>query len=379
MKKTKATETKKNVLAGAETNYIEETLKFVESEEMRKHLHKWLTSGSVRRLTEICADIVFNAPVPLEHKLPTLKLLSEHESHKSLYIEGYFQDVKRALDERYNSSEGMTYELSLCDEPDDFDEEPMKFKSFDEAVEHLKSLDEQAEGVDLEDADTKDRLLYSGVLTFDDVVLRHKARKQKTDDSKYEGHIVYTLSKHPLDVNENMVARWYLNEAGEVLYSDYYNDDIPGNLNLPVPFAAGDIVITDCRPFGHEQKVLILENLDTFDSVDGSSVPCIFINRYNNIDACHFKYIEFSDSVPAFISPLYRAKTFSGELSQFEAPLEVIRKVIANNPRLTREMFLCLNNFNMYASGENKYVKDSISRFKNYGIGWEAFKKGFGL
>jgi hypothetical protein len=172
-----------------------------------------------------------------------------------------------------------------------------------------------------------------------------------------------------------------LNESGEILYSEYFSDQTPGILNLPIPFAPGDIVMTDCRPFGHEQKVLILENSDTFDFVDGYGVTCLFVNMYGNIDGGCFKANAFSpNSEDRYVSGLYRAKTFTGELTEDEAPLEVIRKAIKDNPKLGRD--LC-----RYVEGIKARTKilsdfpgefgDFFSNLKYTGVPLKQLKKEF--
>ena len=369
--------TKGNKANGLDTNYVEETLKFVESDEMKKHLRKWFASGSVRRPIDICAEIVYNAPVPLEQKLPILKLLSKHEEKKDSESEMYFQVTKAQIDDRYNKTEGMVYDLTLYNTYDSYNEEGIKFDSFDEAIEHIKSLDKQAKCINKDEAEIQKCLMKSNLLTLDEAVLRQKIKGYEN-----EYGLVYELDMVPSNELGNLRARWYLNEIGEILYATcFLRDVIPGRLNIPTPFVAGDIVIADCQPFGCEQKVLILENEDTFDWVDGCSVTCVFINKYGNIDVGYFKSNEFLQRpYSTYISALYRAKTFTGELSKRDAPLGVIKDALAKRPKLGREMFTCLNNLKMYTLGMHPSIK-SNGRYKDesYGIGWDAFKKGFGL
>ena len=283
--------TKGSFAAGAETNYIEETLKFVESDEMRELLRKWFASKNVRNPVQICAEIVYNAPVAIEQKLPTLKLLFKHDKSKDASSEAYVDVIQKCLEARYNEIEGMVYDLVLytkCDNLDDaYNGETKKFMSFDETIEHIKSLNKQGNDLNMNESETQKFLENSSLLTLDEVALYHQAM----------GHgnvLVYALKKYPKESYGELRVCWYLNEVGEILYANYgFNCEIPGRLNLPTRFATGDIVIADCQPFGDEQKVLILENEDTFKSVDGSGVTCIFINKYGNIDAGYFKSNEF--------------------------------------------------------------------------------------
>ena len=363
--KTKKVE-KVNAIPGVQTDYIQETLKFIESDEMRSHLQKWFDSGSVGHTADACAEIVFHAPVSLEQKLPLLELLSKHEEGRNSYAKMYLQDAQKALDERYNSS--MEYGLYLYGygDADGYDENTIMFKSFDEAVKHIKSLDKQV--------DINDHLLHSKDLTLDNFVFRARALGQ-------EHSIIYAIEQYPL--GETSVC-WYLNDAGELLYSDYYTDQFPGGLRIPAPFAPGDIVMTDCRPFGDEKKVLILENSNPFDYWDGSGVTCLFINKYDNIDAGYFKNSEFvmDCKYSRYVSGFYRAKTFTGELEEDEAPLEVIRKAIKDNPKLGHDIFRYVDEIKR----STKILADFPGEFGEYfsklkytGVPLKLLKKEFGL
>ena len=366
--------TKGNTVAGLEANYIEETLKFVESNEMKEHLRKWFASGGVRRPFDTCAEIVYKAPVAIEQKLPTLKLLAKHDKSKDTSSREYVDAMQKYLDARYNETEGMVYDLDLYTECDCYNEERIKFKSFDEAIEHIKSLEKQANSINMDETETRKSLQNSDLLALDEAAQRQKIKG-------YKNGLVFALEKYPKEAYDELHVTWYLNKVGEILYTDFCFGEIPGRLNLPTRFAAGDLVIADCQPFGGEQKVLILENEDIFKSVDGSGVTCIFINEHGNIDAGYFKSNEFLPNPDrTYVSALYRARTFTGGLSEGETPLGVIREALAKRPKLGREMFMCLNNLKMYAIGEYSNTNEnSISKLKSYGIGWEVFKKRFGL
>ena len=78
--------------------YFEETLKFIESEEMRAHLRKvapeWLDRG--RRARHTCTEIVSSAPAPLERKIPVLELIAEQTQVEENDFENPAKFVKQS-------------------------------------------------------------------------------------------------------------------------------------------------------------------------------------------------------------------------------------------------------------------------------------------
>ena len=368
MKKTNATRTKNNVPTGAETNYIEETLKFVESEEMREHLHKWLTSGSVRNVIDLCAEIVVHAPVHIERKLPILKLLMENATKDcDLSNDNISGDIvwefEEAIYEQHwyyedgqDNPAGTMYKLRMYGVSHG---EEKDFQFFDEATQHLHSSIQQNTSNSNETSCIK--------------------------NLKQDG--VHVIEKWVPDSRESGIKlwiKWFLNNAGDILY--FYmpstNNDIlcavPGRPKYMVPFQPGDIVTTDCSPFGMEKKVLILENNDTFDSVNSDGVTCLFLNDSNNIEIGYFKSNEFLNNPElTHVSALYRAKTYTGELSESEAPLKVIGAVIKDIPEIGRKIFRHLHIFRIPMSA---FPRDIGSiEYNRYGVSWKFFKKEFGL
>jgi len=59
-------------------NYIDETLKFIESDEMREYLHVYFSDEDNKIwLRNKCAEIVSNAPTNALLKIPVLDLITE--------------------------------------------------------------------------------------------------------------------------------------------------------------------------------------------------------------------------------------------------------------------------------------------------------------
>jgi len=388
--KTKTVATKGNNPSTTEVgaNYIEETLKLVESEEVREHLLKWLTSGSVRNPVKICAEIVYLAPIPIDQKLAMLQGLLKYEDLKHPKIPSYIREIQNANKERNINPDGHNYYLFL----NSSNESHLEFDSFSDAVEHIQSLNAQA------DSDTNDLSYYKSLKFWDidNQVLRTKfARKQVVDDSMNTSdlnwitlclntNISYRITKYIPDAkyeDEGTELSWFLNEDGEIVYSDG-DIDVPTYLNVPMPFQPGDIVITEGKPFTEERKVLILENNDTFNSVDSHGVTCLYKNIHGNYDVGLFKFYDFQIDSKCCVPALYRAKTYAGEVSDGEVNyvFDSASKAIKKNPALGREIYNRLNSFQMLNSSFVSYNSNGTrSAIHYHGISGDCLKQGFGL
>ena len=89
--------------------YIEETLKFIESDEMRDYLRTrldWFGPEWFGRAK--CTQVVSFAPAPLERKIPVLKLIAkqtEYDSEHDYYAPSKLAEcAQMALDERYSNT-----------------------------------------------------------------------------------------------------------------------------------------------------------------------------------------------------------------------------------------------------------------------------------
>ena len=98
------------------------------------------------------------------------------------------------------------------------------------------------------------------------------------------------------------------------------------DLNLPVPFHAGDLVTIDCRPSEPVSRAVILEVGDNWDC-------CCLQALYRNDDGTwstgavkhgHVFPVHHSPN----ISPLYRLASFHGRLSEEEQLLEQVSRYV---------------------------------------------------
>lgn len=123
----------------------------------------------------------------------------------------------------------------------------------------------------------------------------------------------------------------YMVLGTEVCYFSSSRREHPGfsiyhDVNLPVPFHAGDIVTIDCRPYRDVRHVVILEVGDNRDCC------CLQALHYAgsgtwNIGAVKHGHVFPSGRSPA-LSPLYRLASFHGQLPEEERLLEQVSRHI---------------------------------------------------
>ena len=120
-------------------------------------------------------------------------------------------------------------------------------------------------------------------------------------------------------------------EVCYVAHNDSLRWDWPGfstdrDLNLPVPFQAGDIVTIDCRPFREVHHVVILEVGDNCDCC------CLQALHYAGSGTWDIGAVKHGNVFPngrsPSLSPLYRLASFRGQLPEEERLLEKVSRYV---------------------------------------------------
>jgi hypothetical protein len=336
------------------TDYIEETLKFIESKEMREYLRTRLNWFGDEYSGNTCTEIVANARAPVETKLPALELIAEQAEYD---LEHHWNNpvmlaksARTALNERYdNTPPGTIFTLKYSyrwDRKKHIHEETSPFVDFDAALLDIK------EGS--EDWRPQDHL---GDVWYD------IAKWLPGENGKFDHY-----------------CEWTLNAVGDIWFFDYWNGNEPedweelynclGELNLPVPFQVGDIILADCRPFARERRVLIT---DIGDNRDCCSLTCIFMEPDEKVGIGAFKHNGFLSRAydeETCISALYRAERWKFDLPDDEAPLGIIRDAIMKDHYLIKQI-----EDRIWESIDRQYRDDKDRQ----GINWEELKSRFGL
>lgn len=307
-------------------SYLEESLSFIESKEMRDYLRVELPK--FHSIAMFCADIVAYAPAPIERKLPVLEQIVQEAKPElaydgapfTIYASRFAQSCRTALAERYSGPDGTIFWLKASSYDDDrsclFDNE--FFTRFDAAIRYLEQLAEE-----------------------------------NPDDCAFEG-LSYTITKYVPDGKDGLVeyCTWYLNNTRELWYFEYecsrsdfqegwrdlfdYLGDGP---NLPVPFQPGDIVVADCLPYAAPCRVLILD-IGIGDNRDCCCISALSIGKNGLLFSGAFKHNHFlsyrGDS--SRVSGLYRAARWTGALTAEEESFAVLSPLIHAKPELGIEI-----------------------------------------
>lgn len=108
-------------------------------------------------------------------------------------------------------------------------------------------------------------------------------------------------------------------------HRDRYAFSTDVDLNLPVPFHAGDIVTIDCRPFAPVNHAAILEMGDNWDCC---CLQALHRESDGTWDIGAVKHGHVSPSRFLELSPLYRLSTFHGQLPEDERLLEQVSSFV---------------------------------------------------
>lgn len=321
--------------------HIKESLKFIESEEMRDYLRE--NTGLLNSWD--CTRIVTFAPAPIERKIPVLDLIAEQSGYDGNFYNPakIAAECRTALAERYDNPPGTIFWLRAWSRHEEyFYYGDIFFTDFDAAVCYLKE------------------------------------QQKELDDPNTACCFSHSIEKYIPGENGAMkeYCEWMLDRSGEIWYFDYgsaigskfapkgwdalwdYGGD---SLYLPVPFKPGDIILADCRPFAKERHVLIT---DVGDNHDCCSVQCLYLLPNGKLNIAAFKHNGFfwGTEENSHISGLYRASLWHGELSEDEAPLCVVSAALKANPLL--------------GDGLQAFIMKDRA---DWGVTWEQLKNEFGF
>lgn len=337
-----------NQHVGGMENYIEASLVFLESEEMRDYLREELPKFRWNAMA--CADIVAYAPASIEQKLAALERIAKEAEPEpawdgepfTKYAAAFARACRMALEERYSGPEHAMFWL--------------RGESYDEDM-YSYILD-------------SDISFYTTFFTEFDAAVRYleKLANEEPDIYGFEG-LSYTITKYVPNGGGGLkeYCTWYLNNAREICYFDYEEapegwesliDYCGSGLNLPVPFQPGDIVTADCLPCAPPCRVLILE---VGDNRDCCCLQVLSIGEGGRLFANAFKHNSFlRHPEGSYVSGLYRAVRWTGELNAGEEPFAVLSPLICAKPELGIEI--------------GNYVHNGAK-----GRDWPEVKEAFGL
>lgn len=278
--------------------YIEE---FILSDEMIAFLKQ--TNHSIDEE----ADIIYHAPASLKRKKIALSELLDEAKEDGIQeliddCEIYLKAIHEA--ERLMDAEGVfsveinSYDAEKGDSDYEFDG---LFNNFDDLVQYVKQNLEEYEVAD------DDPWVYQAVKWIND------------ENGKLVEACTYWFVRGEI---------WFV-ELEDYILNDY-RLGVYGmiNLNLPVPFKAGDIVEVNLYPFADKRIIEILEVGDNLDCCCLQAIGKSLDGAWH-IGAVKHGHVGI-DVLPC-TSPLYTMKIYKGELTIDYMVLESIRDFIDGN------------------------------------------------
>lgn len=276
-----------------------------ESEEMKEYLTALHEELSVMALR----DIITGAMIPLSQKADLMK----HVDSAS------YLDIKEALD-ALEIRPGQFFELSFeMNEVIDYRVEHCSYHlgpctSIEKAKKHIRSY-------------------------YDDIPEEDSLWEHRLDENWWFSMRLYDMNG---DGEPFMLYTYYLiadeicyfdkglyeSETGFLFRTDGHYSRNCIDLNISIPFKAGDVVVADGRPFCEPKPVLLLEVSD-----DCCGVWALYKKTDGSVDTGAVKHGTVYDAGrDVMLSPLYRMRKYEGEpdCDGVKMVLEELGRVIAN-------------------------------------------------
>ena len=265
------------------------------SNEMAEYLSENISSLHKFQIT----DMISGASVSLRRKKEMFESLSECNEPKecndfSLHFSfsEYAEHIDRAIKEFETYSEKTVFLMQICynDDNDYHTVETVPFKTPEKALAYMKENYDEDNWCRIEKWET------------------------------YGDEMKQTYS--------------FIVKNGEVIFYDNETDRDDEvwpdpDLNLPIPFKAGDIIKVSDMPFHPEKKALILE---TGDNTDCCSVWILYVSYDGTIDENALKHGHIlGDYSTMATSPLYNIERYEGEPEEEDKVLFEIQNYMKKN------------------------------------------------
>ncbi len=271
------------------------------SEEMRDYLKTidYLSEWQIY-------NMILWAPVSIYTKKSEFeKLLRDAELHKDSEL---FNEAKKGLRNveyalKCLDMEGIflvNYMVYKDNEHDSSVSEEYVFDNFDKVQTFIRKYCEECE------------------FTTDDLNWFEVIKWVKNPDGDYKEYCYYVIAR------EDIVFFSVDKESG--IPDDCHEfGNIMGDLNLPVPFKAGDILEVDGFPFGPRFRTLVLSVGDNWDCC---CVQALALNEDGKWEMGAFKHAMVSYRYSPKFAYLYTARKYAGELPDDERILGRIKEYI---------------------------------------------------
>ena len=291
-----------------------------------KDMREYLCEHADELDQEQVVDMISGAPVSLHKKLELFTELSRDEDLE--------EDLKKAEDDwerKWIETHSFFY----------------RAKAVEKAIAGLRINGDQSfmvlrcERVDWAEDITDRRIFYT------QEALEDYLKEERELKAKEESCCWYIIGKKVR--NRNVITYLFIYGVidGEICYFMDYEPEFKTDLyqefwgcpdlNLPVPFRAGDIILVDGSPACEKKPALVL---GVEDNVDCCCVCVLFVQKDGMLGRAPLKHSNMFYEIHRGlqISTLYRAQLFHGTLEGENAALEIARAFMGNSEHRGRCM-----------------------------------------
>ena len=297
--------------------YSEILDKIIPSKDIREHLK----NGGLENSVDYIEEIIFSAPIPIKEKYDLITQLYEDIRKKDNKLEYASDEAEEYVDYRYayriERYENFIAILNIALEQQqkkgifvvengdyDWDRNDVDysfeciFETYDEAIEWIHEQ------------------IRINEYTSDDTIWFAISSWVKNDVGKYEQICGYEI------INGVACYTWIDRKISE---KNKINHFVDFEINIEVPFVAGDIIEINGTPFCPKYRALVTSVGDNIDCC------CIQVMTCGNDDVWQIgalKHNFVAMRTYPFISPLYTAVRYYGELEPDEMILKELQSFI---------------------------------------------------
>ena len=269
-------------------------------------------------------DVIMQSPVSIDIKLEELlkvKKDAEEKNERELIEECDVGIRNIEIAKSYLEAEGV-FTIEVYEFDDEKKDNDCYFECVSANFEDVKEVIKK----DLEMSETK----------ATDLRWYHVSKWVKNSEGKYTEACTYLIARNEILYFSIEVY------VGDLYTYDYY---MAGDLNIPVPYKAGDILECDGFPFGPKFRMLIV---DIGDNHDCCCVQGLALNEEGLWECGAVKHGMVSYNYSPKISYLYTAEIYQGQLTGREKVLKNLSDYIGDDEKRGQEIYdkICCKSLN---------------------------------
>ena len=278
----------------------EEILDLIESPELYAYLMKYTERLKLRDYVEIIAG----APVSLKRKqglLHKLRATTDLKQRDMEYMKLCCECMNQAV--RYLTMESRTiFLIQLMGYDDDNKSDIMDGPYIMTSLEDMKKAVQEYYWNDF--ASTWETLYWRVELYLDS---KNEIKKNEFLSPMYT-YIMDKAGEIQYFIHEKLSLNYLKGPLGSMVERQFYS--VCPDLNLPVPYQPGDVLLIDCRPYAPGAFYCLLKEVGD----DCCGIQCEYVNPKGEIETGALKHGDYffnHREVYQYLSPLYKARIVS--------------------------------------------------------------------